>query len=529
MRRLLSCLIVFSLLLTLVPKLNVTPVLADAANQGAVFVANRFVKIGFDRDGFPLYPKREVPWEKVGISFWGRTGYRMPNAYLAADNGINRVPGDTEVVQPVMWTEVYLSVVPAGAKSQEYDHWYAILDSAGQLWLDPDGAFYDCRYDPHSDPTSGYYISGYCKTNSNRQQGIARYCVDPISDNNTQGPYILNPEHPLYNPNPIIFEAKGTRFGDRKWQLGYVDMVDYPPERVVYDSDVTYTNKPNDENNIKFNPTTVIAGQWDIGLRVRIFRRTTPTSVMLGDELFHEYHARTQNTTYDPYEYIYRKGPGYFSSQTYNDPNPPSSFVQVGDIRLTDMSFKTWDGSTVVNYSANSMVRVGDADAPYDYNGNGTWDTEEKKALNYFASNIKHTETIERNGYFDAMNKFGYTNFEFIYRDTNGNGIVDIGELRYSAVNTKLDIITLDPVVDSAYGSHRPTLLNGTEPYTDNDFERTKITVDPNKFPYQYQNELYSKGLGLVGWDAVTKAQGDLLLMSEVLKGGCESPAYYIS
>ena len=215
--------------------------------------------------------------------------------------------------------------------------------------------------------------------------------------------------------------------------------------------------------------------------------------------------------------------------QNYYDPNPPSSFVQVGDLRLSDMSFKTFDGSTVVNYPANSMVRVGDADAPYDYNGNGVWDAEEKKALNFFASNIKHTETIEQNGYFDAMNRYGYTNFEFIYRDSNSNNIVDVGELRYSAVNTKLDIIKLDPAVDSAYGSHRQTLLNGNEPYTDNDFERTKITVDQNKFPYEYTDQLYRIGLGLVGWDAVTKAQGDLLLMSEVLRGGCESPAYDIS
>ena len=173
MRRLLSCLIVFSLLLTLVPNLNVSHTLAQSTNQGATFIANRFVKIGFDRDGFPLYPKRYVPWEKVGISWWGRLGYPMPNSYLARTDGINRVPGDTELVYPVMWTEVFLSIVPAGGKSQEYDKWYGILDSAGQLWLDPDGVFYDARYDPRSDPTSAYYIEGACRTNSNRQQGVS--------------------------------------------------------------------------------------------------------------------------------------------------------------------------------------------------------------------------------------------------------------------------------------------------------------------------------------------------------------------
>lgn len=542
MKRLLSIAIVFSLLFSLlsIPNLGIT--YAKTTNPGATFAAVRWVKIGFDRDGLPLYPAKDVPWAKVGISWWGREGYPMPNAYLAREPfGIARpaLINDNvdESAKPVLWTEVYLSINPEGSRSQEYDKWYAVLDSAGQLWFDPDGMFHDPRYNPKADPRSPYYIAGSCKTSSNKQNGIARYAIDPTSDNNTQGPYILNPEHPLYKEGPIILEVTGTRFGDRKWQVGYVDMVDYLPTRAVYNVDnPAYANRPNDEGTVSFNTEAVILGQWDIGLRLVNFKHQSTQGIVQGDEMFHEYHARKRNGNYDPYEYIYRKGPGTWYDQTYIDPwSTPVEYVQAGDIRLTDMSFKTRDGTTVINYPANSTVKPGDVDCPYDYDNNGLIEADEAKTLNFFQNYIKHTETIEANGLFDTKIKFGYTNSEFIYRDEGVDeygrihtGIVGIGDRRYSPVNTKLDIIPLDPLDPNNWPriNHKPTLLNGTEPYSVGDFERKKIGTS---FPYDYRKENYSFGLGLVGWDAITRAQGDLLILSEILKGGCESPTYDIS
>ena len=258
MKRLLSIVIVFSLLFSLlsIPNSNLGIISAKTTNPGATFAAVRWIKIGFDRDGLPLYPAKDVPWARSGISWWGRDGYPMPNAYLAREaSGIARpaLINDNvdESTKPVLWTEVYLSINPEGGRSQEYDKWYAVLDSAGQLWFDPDGMFHDPRYNPKADPRSPYYVAGSCKTSSNKQNGITRYAIDPTSDNNTQGPYILNPEHPLYREGPIIFEAKGTRFGDRKWQVGYVDMVDYLPTRAVYNVDnPAYANRPNDEGTL---------------------------------------------------------------------------------------------------------------------------------------------------------------------------------------------------------------------------------------------------------------------------------------
>ncbi|MDD4614523.1 MAG: hypothetical protein PHI40_03825, partial [Caldisericia bacterium] len=240
MRKLMSYVIVLALLLTTLAVPHSVPTTVEAAtgNRPATFIANRFVKIGFDRDGLPLYPARMFPWQQnENIPVWGRDDYPMPNAFQArGDHSINvpAVIDETDVV-PVAWTDVYLTVVPDGGDSQEYDHWYVVLDSAGQLWFDPDGRFHDCRYNAYTDPASAYYIPGSCRTKSHALHGDRLYMVDPMSDNNTQGPYIINPNHRLYNPNvALTFQAKGTRYGTRKWQIGWSDMVDYPPMRNIY-------------------------------------------------------------------------------------------------------------------------------------------------------------------------------------------------------------------------------------------------------------------------------------------------------
>ncbi|MDD4664255.1 MAG: hypothetical protein PHD83_06310, partial [Caldisericia bacterium] len=85
-------------------------------NIQATFVANRFVKLGFDRDGLPLYPARMFPWQKTqDIQVWGRDGIPMPHAFNAQNEGVNvpALEGVNDVV-PVMWTDFYLTVSPEG-------------------------------------------------------------------------------------------------------------------------------------------------------------------------------------------------------------------------------------------------------------------------------------------------------------------------------------------------------------------------------------------------------------------------------
>ncbi|MDD4028760.1 MAG: hypothetical protein PHX86_03445, partial [Caldisericia bacterium] len=344
MRKIVSCLVVcFMLLTTFTAFVSVSPTEAAKGNQPATFIANRFVKVGFDRDGLPLYPAKMFPWQTSSdMPVWGRpdAGYPMPNAsqavalydsihsekwyhysfnfpaigknspYLGMDE--NAEPNLTDVV-PVAWTDVYLSVQPDGGRSQEYDHWYVVLDSAGQIWFDPDGTFHDSRINPFTHPESPlynesdenlllegtneigftyiptsnpyydpYYNDAVCKRYGTDINGVFRYSIDPISNNNTQGPYIINDFHNLYghtqcvvNENypsyrsfanwqnmdqtgrrgdidprfALVFETD-TRYGTRKWQIGWSDMVDYPPMRNIYDPSATYENRPNDQDAV---------------------------------------------------------------------------------------------------------------------------------------------------------------------------------------------------------------------------------------------------------------------------------------
>jgi len=224
---------------------NPTPVQA-AENTNATFIVVRFVPVGFNRDGKELVGK-QFPWQKSGEQVWGRTGYNMPDSLkafgswtytnVATDttitiNNINIPATITEnTAVPVLWTDFYLTVNPAGGRSQESEHWYAVYDNVGQLWLDPDGRFNDPRYFEPADPTNlnDKYISESCKNNP-----LAR--VDPSTGNNTQGPYILDQENPRYNAsvdddgNTVIYFWDKTRT-NRVFRMGWVDMVDFPLER----------------------------------------------------------------------------------------------------------------------------------------------------------------------------------------------------------------------------------------------------------------------------------------------------------
>ena len=138
MRKLLSYVVVFSLLFSsfqLIPA-SLTSSTAASKNKGATFITNRFIPVGNSRDGLPLTGGRQFPWQATAnIRIWGNPNYPMPHAALAVDwddtmGNIPAIEGSTDV-QPVLWTEFFLSVQPAGPKSQLYDRWYAILDSAG--------------------------------------------------------------------------------------------------------------------------------------------------------------------------------------------------------------------------------------------------------------------------------------------------------------------------------------------------------------------------------------------------------------
>jgi len=225
-----------SLLVTLMMVISIfqigfvsVPKTAEAAeNQNGTFAAVRLVPVGFDRDGTELTNK-DFPWQKAGEDVWGRSGYSMPDSDAAVSNGIN-IPAETVdlQVEAIYWTDFYLDVTPAGGRSTVSEHWYGVFDEVGQLWLDPDGRFNDCRYYEPADPANlnGNYISEECKSNPFAT-------VDPSTGNNTQGPYVLDPQNPRFNAtidddgNTSIYFWDKNRTG-RLFRLGWADMDDYP-------------------------------------------------------------------------------------------------------------------------------------------------------------------------------------------------------------------------------------------------------------------------------------------------------------
>ncbi|MDD4614779.1 MAG: hypothetical protein PHI40_05185, partial [Caldisericia bacterium] len=231
-----------------------------AENVNGTFIAVRFVPVGFDRDGTELTNKN-FPWQKAGEDVWGRTGYGMPDSNVAFENGMNIPATSVDLrVTPLFWTDFYLDVTPAGGRSTVSEHWYAVYDEAGQLWLDPDGRFNDCRYYEPADPANlnGRYISEECKANPFAT-------VDPSTGNNTQGPYILDPQNDRFNAtvdsngNTSIYFWDKNRTG-RLFRMGWIDMDDFP--LVKSSEGVTYSIVQGNGEEIDGNDY-VVSNDWD--------------------------------------------------------------------------------------------------------------------------------------------------------------------------------------------------------------------------------------------------------------------------
>jgi len=416
-----------------------------SANKEALFAAIRFHRINYNEYDEKMEDWKLVPWmdtpEEV---WWGRTGFLMPNAQLAKDpaNPTVNVPATSTngwFTNPVLWTKFYMKVTAKGGMSQESDLWYAVLDDAGQLWLDPDGAFHDPRYYAYADLADPNYIPGSCASNPQTQ-------VDPIPGNNTQGPYILDPAY-FYNdrdPNPsyrgnIFFwdNRRGGLGSKRFWKLGWVDYTDY------------------DVN------TAVTREDWDVGLALTRFRDNRD-SVVDQDE---EYHVdlpftfngvTTHPNQYDYGEFIYQKG----SSNNLLR-------VQVGDLRETYVVIRDSRGENVT-YEPLTLVTLNDLDLGLELIPFNLGDPADPIGPNEEV----HTDFGLRAGFYDSE--------EFIYRkvDLDGNGEVN-------------------PIVEE--GDIRLTPVNGRR--------------DPET------GKLLLGGI----W------AGDLLVLSEVLEGGCNSPTYNIN
>jgi len=237
---------------------------AEEADVPAIYIANRWAPVGARWNGNTLVDERTRNFDGVGTS-WGTNQNKMPGpgAVVMIDPMgslnpvyINENPAlvpepprgtpDQRYSQPRYWTEFYILAIPDKGQSQEYNRWYAVVDDMGQLWFDPDGRFNDSRYYAAADPeTEAYkYLGGEdadnCKNNPHCK-------VDPSNANNTQGPYPFMPtdengnfthgiatdSYPMFdtsNGGGLFFMPDTSRTGadKRVFQVGYVDMPDYP-------------------------------------------------------------------------------------------------------------------------------------------------------------------------------------------------------------------------------------------------------------------------------------------------------------
>ncbi|MCK5847911.1 MAG: copper amine oxidase N-terminal domain-containing protein [Caldisericia bacterium] len=421
-----SCLVFFMVfsLLSLYSGSDLT-VNAKEENKQALLAATTFQNIGNDEYGEPFSEEwKRFPWESAPqMELWGREGYRMPNAQLAKDpaNPTVNIPATDAnglFTNPVLYGVFYLDVVSNSGKSNLCDAWYYILDDAGQLWLDADGAFNDPRYYAYSDLSDPNYVPGSCASNPKTQ-------VDPIPGNNTQGPYIMDSGYfynsrdpkPAYRSNIFFWDNRTGGIGTKRFfKLGWADMVDY------------------DAN------TAVAIDNWDIGLSGVYFRNPNPAIIEFQDELFVNlqttFCGESTTSGYDFGEFIYLKGTGNVAQE-----------VQPDDIRETYVIVRDDLGKNIT-YEPGTRVRFGDLD--------------QGLLLNNFPGNTStlsiddliHTDFGTRVGFFDTK--------EFIYRkkDADGEGLkfeVEVGDIRLTNVN---HVRYSDELVNNSLLDLNPTNLN---------------------------------------------------------------------
>jgi len=418
-----------------------------SSNKEALNVAVRFHRINYNEYDEKMESWKIVPWmDTPEETWWGRSGFEMPNAQLAKDpaNPTVNVPATASnglFTRPTLWAKFYMKVTAKGGMSQESDIWYAVLDDAGQLWFDPDGAFHDPRYYAYADLADPNYIPGSCAYNPQTQ-------VDPIPGNNTQGPYILDPSYfynerdpnPYYRGNIFFWDNRRGGLGTKRfWKLGWVDYTDFDVNTAVKQED------------------------WDVGLSVVRFRDNRD-GIVDQDEEYHVDLLTTFNGVptnagkYDYGEFIYQKGSGNTALK-----------VQVGDLRETYVVIRDSRGENVT-YEPLTLVATYDLDLGLDL-------------VSFTNTSIPITDPIgpDEEVHTDFGLRAGFYDLnEFIYRkvDLEGDGLVD-------------------PVVST--GDIRLTPVNGRR--------------DPET------GKLLLGGI----W------AGDLLVLSEVLEGGCNSPTYDIN
>jgi hypothetical protein len=578
-----------------------TPVKA-AENKNATFIAVRFVPVGFERDGKELEGGKIFPWQKGSNTGWGNDDFPMPDVNSATfrvqGHDINvsaffRSEVDrlsqiettgTYHTTPLFWTDFYLEVKPAAGRSQVYEHWFAVYDNAGQLWLDPDGVFNDPRYFEPSDPTNLNGLYGYDRftntvpnfpkhVSSCSRNTLSR--VDPSSANNTQGPYILDPENPRFSSlgqttdesgNPVIYFWDRTRT-QRIFRMGWADMPDFPlgygdgriPTEVQsqpllhWDAEMSYPlidfvywGRPE---SINAQGQTQVATYQEQPLNQYFWYFSTPGvgtnpppqaqyRVNQGDELHADnisdegqqpdYRETVieqapvpqsvnfaNRSPYDPGEYIYRK-----AIDTVNAGYNRLYWVQENDIRLTPVSVML--NGEVRNYPPNSLVKTTDWDCAYDAAGTSAFnpmvDSVNKQLWRFVVNFDKdgfRVPAVNDEVHVDNIlrpNELGHQAHWFQY---------NYGEWIYRELtNPDPALATGTDYGRVTVGDHRLTNVNGivNEKTLKKDKNRGQINAVVQMVPTSSMSNTL-----------VPRVFADLFMLAEVLWGGCNQAPYNLS
>ena len=399
MKRIFSVFLTLMLWFSIVPLSNHYPTIVFATREGnrpASFIAVRLLPVGYDRDGSEIDPgvrvdpndpdsgPRYFPWEFRRGSAWGRSEVPM-------------------MTRPVYWFEFYLTVQADGGRSRPEHRWVGVIDSHGQLWLDPDGHFHDSTYDRFADPNDPAYEPGACEYNPRAQR-------DPAS--NTQGPYILDPNDPHFKQEIYFYDKLGT---GRGFRIGWVDMVDYPAADSL---PLPCGTQPDG---------IVREGDWDVGMPLERFANLNVTNddgevIATQGQEWHTEHVR-ENGYFDLGEAIYRLGPGRIGL-----PEEPeyTNIVLEGDYRLTHVSLT--DGMESYTYYLGTYVQEGDLDI-----GMPIVPFQDDASPVVQAGEEWHSIIGMPNGQYDPG--------EAIYLKLHGipEPVVQVGDQRRTNVNTRSD------------------------------------------------------------------------------------------
>ncbi len=491
MKKLLTLALVLVFVFSLIPSAYLSisqEAQAVSKNQSLVHLISILRPVGYEWDGVTeLDPPRDFPWQRPGELVWGREGYYIPSAVRARQDGFPiRVENkdDNSATKPVAYTQVYLDVTAEGGISTLKRPFYAVVDSDGQLWFDADGYFHDSRYDDTADPIperfpyepflNGRYIMGSCDVNPNAT-------MDPIGNNNTKGPYFLNPENIFYNARQFFWDYKVDQFSsatNRMWQIGWTDLVDYPFAGAVK-GDMTISD------GIVQYDTREEEGDWDWGLPVVAFNPNEYHT----DQDGNGFYTPGDMTTGRLHEFIYRAL------------LPPYNTVKEGDIRLTPVSIEM--NEEIKTYPQDTVVQAGD------------WDI----GLNLISFHAfeKHTDNVALNSSYDPG--------EWIYRLPFDNDTVIENSVRLTNVNGACIINAQGVFKNYGTGLHPGDALIMMEVVESNCIDDQMLDVHVLSDVYMGQNPSYAAAvLRSQNGDLVTAAQR--IQKSTVLDPGLDVNRY---